>query len=149
MRWVCLFAWALAVLSQDLLLAADPVPFSKPPKEIYNSEPSKLPFTLPEDAVKGMTLPPGFRVDLFAAEPDLNCAVRQGLQLQIAFRVPLHTHRLTLLQLQPFLFTHCTFRMTEATVLQRPCKAFVRDINRQYALLSSVFVSPASAIHHP
>ncbi len=42
-----------------------------PPKPIYNSEPSTLPFTSPADAVKGMTLPPGFTAQLFAAEPDV------------------------------------------------------------------------------
>ncbi len=60
-----LAGWALVQGDEP---AATPVPAPKAP---YNTEPSTLPFTSPADAVKGMTLPPGFKVDLFAAEPDV------------------------------------------------------------------------------
>lgn len=40
-------------------------------KAPYNTETSTQPFTSPEDAVQGMTLPPGFTANLFAAEPDV------------------------------------------------------------------------------
>ena len=43
----------------------------EPVKPLYNSEASTLPFTSPEDASKGMTLPPGFTAQIFAAEPDV------------------------------------------------------------------------------
>ena len=39
--------------------------------EPYNTEQSTLPFTSPADAVAGMTLPEGFKVNVFAAEPDV------------------------------------------------------------------------------
>jgi putative membrane-bound dehydrogenase-like protein len=60
-----LTGWALVKGDEP---AAAPVAVVKAP---YNSEPSTLPFTSPEDALKGMTLPPGFSVQLFAAEPDV------------------------------------------------------------------------------
>ena len=60
-----LTGWALVQGDEP---AVAPVAAAKP---IYNSEPSTLPFTSPEDAVKGMTLPPGFSVSVFAAEPDV------------------------------------------------------------------------------
>lgn len=64
-----LLGWGLLALSLTLSAAEEPAPAKT--KAVYNSEPSQLPFTLPEDAVKGMTLPPGFSVSIFAAEPDV------------------------------------------------------------------------------
>lgn len=46
---------------------ADEAPFPTP----TNNEPSTLPFTPPEEALKGFTVPEGFQVSLFAAEPDV------------------------------------------------------------------------------
>ncbi len=60
-----LTGWALVQGDEP---AAAPVAAPKAP---YNSEQSKEPFTSPADAVKGMTLPPGFSVNVFAAEPDV------------------------------------------------------------------------------
>ena len=60
-----LTGWALVQGDEP---AAAPVAAPKAP---YNSEQSKEPFTSPADAVKGMTLPPGFSVSVFAAEPDV------------------------------------------------------------------------------
>ncbi len=69
---VCASLLALGLMSWALVQgdepASAPVAVAKAP---YNSEPSTLPFTSPEDAVKGMTLPPGFSVSIFAAEPDV------------------------------------------------------------------------------
>jgi putative membrane-bound dehydrogenase-like protein len=64
-----LLGWGLLALSVTLSSADEPAPAKA--KAVYNSEPSQLPFTSPEDAVKGMTLPPGFSVGIFAAEPDV------------------------------------------------------------------------------
>jgi len=58
---------ALALTSWAYMPAEEPVAAKVP----YNTELSTLPFTSPEDAVKGMTLPPGFSVNLFASEPDV------------------------------------------------------------------------------
>lgn len=69
MKRVWLLGWGLLALSLSLSAAEEPAPAKT--KAVYNSEPSQLPFTLPEDAVKGMTLPPGFSVSIFAAEPDV------------------------------------------------------------------------------
>ncbi len=69
MKRVWLLGWGLLALSLTLSAAEEPAPAKT--KAVYNSEPSQLPFTLPEDAVKGMTLPPGFSVSIFAAEPDV------------------------------------------------------------------------------
>ncbi len=64
---VCGSLFALGLMGFALVQGDEP-PAAKVP---YNSEPSTLPFTSPEDAVKGMTLPPGFSVSVFAAEPDV------------------------------------------------------------------------------
>lgn len=64
-----LLGWGLLALSLTLSAAEEPAPGKS--KAVYNSEPSQLPFTSPEDAVKGMALPPGFSVSIFAAEPDV------------------------------------------------------------------------------
>ncbi len=66
----CVFALGLTgwALVQGDEPAAAPVAAVKAP---YNSEQSKEPFTSPADAVKGMILPPGFSVSVFAAEPDV------------------------------------------------------------------------------
>ena len=64
-----LLGWGLLALSVTQSSADEPAPAKA--KAVYNSEPSQLPFTSPEDAVKGMTLPPGFSVSIFAAEPDV------------------------------------------------------------------------------
>lgn len=63
-RLVLAVAWGVCA---SRAWAAEPAPV----KPLYNSEPSTLPFTSPADAVKGMTLPPGFSVSIFAAEPDV------------------------------------------------------------------------------
>ena len=60
-----LTGWALVQGDEP---AVAPVAVAKAP---YNSEPSTEPFTSPEDAVQGMTLPPGFSVSVFASEPDV------------------------------------------------------------------------------
>ncbi len=67
---VCASVVALGLTSFVLVQGDEPAPIAAA-KPIYNSEPSTLPFTSPEDAVKGMTLPPGFTVSIFAAEPDV------------------------------------------------------------------------------
>ncbi len=67
---VCASLVALGLTSFALVQGDEPAPVAEV-KPIYNSEPSTLPFTSPEDAVKGMTLPPGFSVSIFAAEPDV------------------------------------------------------------------------------
>ena len=67
---VCASLAALGLTSFVLVQGDEPAPVAAT-KPIYNSEPSTLPFTSPEDAVKGMTLPPGFSVSIFAAEPDV------------------------------------------------------------------------------
>ena len=67
---VCACLLALGLTSFVLVQGDEPAPVAAA-KPIYNSEPSTLPFTSPEDAVKGMTLPPGFSVSIFAAEPDV------------------------------------------------------------------------------
>lgn len=69
MKRVWLLGWGLLALSLTQSAAEEPA--TAKAKAVYNSEPSQLPFTLPEDAVKGMTLPPGFSVSVFAAEPDV------------------------------------------------------------------------------
>jgi putative membrane-bound dehydrogenase-like protein len=69
MNRVWLLGWGLLALSLTLSAAEEPAPAKV--KAVYNSEPSQLPFTSPEDAVKGLTLPPGFSVSIFAAEPDV------------------------------------------------------------------------------
>ena len=58
---------ALGLVGWGLAHGDDPASAKTP----YNTEGSTLPFTLPEDAVKGMTLPPGFRAQVFAAEPEV------------------------------------------------------------------------------
>jgi len=56
---LCL-AWTVSVAAED-------APFPTP----KNTEPSTLPFTPPAEALAGFTVPDGFRVSLFAAEPDV------------------------------------------------------------------------------
>lgn len=55
----------LSLLNATTLCADD---FPKP----FNTEKSEAMLTSPQDALKGMTVPDGFRVSLFAAEPDIN-----------------------------------------------------------------------------
>ena len=61
----CLMALGLA--GWGIVHGDDPAAAKVP----YNTEGSTLPFTLPEDAIKGMTLPPGFKAQVFAAEPEV------------------------------------------------------------------------------
>jgi putative membrane-bound dehydrogenase-like protein len=56
-----------------LALSTQAVDFPAP----YNTQKETVPFTSPEEAVKKMTLPPGFQVTVFAAEPD----IRQPIHL--------------------------------------------------------------------
>lgn len=67
---VCTCLVALGLTSFVLVQGDEPAPVAAV-KAPYNSETSTLPFTSPEDAVKGMTLPPGFSVSVFASEPDV------------------------------------------------------------------------------
>jgi putative membrane-bound dehydrogenase-like protein len=59
----------VALLFGSLLSAAhaDDASFPEP----KNTEPSTQPFTSPQDALAGFTVPDGFRVSLFAAEPEV------------------------------------------------------------------------------
>jgi len=56
---------SLALITTSNLCADD---FPKP----LNTEAPEAKLTSPEDALKGITVPDGFKVTLFAAEPDIN-----------------------------------------------------------------------------
>jgi putative membrane-bound dehydrogenase-like protein len=58
-------AFLSSVLVSQLALADD---FKQPP----NTEKSTIPFTTPQQALKALQLPKGFKATLFAAEPDVN-----------------------------------------------------------------------------
>src|SRR5476651_1588974 len=61
------FFYVLCAFSEFQSMAADRIEFPVP----YNTEIStKVPLT-PEDAVKRISLPPGFKATLFAGEPDV------------------------------------------------------------------------------
>lgn len=61
--------WTLAVLlvlNHIVQVAADDFP------QPFNTEKSTSPLMSPEEAVAGMTLPPGYQVTVFASEPDIH-----------------------------------------------------------------------------
>ena len=59
--------WSVCVLSSALCVAADQPAFPQP----YNSEKSKERLLSPADALARITVPDGFKVSLFAGEPDV------------------------------------------------------------------------------
>jgi hypothetical protein len=62
----------LACLSVIFLVSGAPraAETGDPPK-IFNSQPETIPLLAPQEALKGMHLPPGFQATLFAGEPDV------------------------------------------------------------------------------
>ncbi|MNM61244.1 hypothetical protein D3C81_725400 [compost metagenome] len=83
------------------------------------------------------------------AEADLNGSVSLRPQQQIPFWIPLDAHGRCIFFRRPFVLAHGCIRVAQAAVLQCPLKSRSADIDRQYALLTSVFEAPAGAIHHP
>ena len=71
LSWICCL-YAAGILSTAFLQAQEkPDQQADQPAAPPNTQPLTTPFTPPEEAVKSFRLPPGFKISLFAAEPDI------------------------------------------------------------------------------
>jgi putative membrane-bound dehydrogenase-like protein len=60
-----------ATLALTIVLTQHCQPVAAEDIAVFNTEPSKLKFLTPQEALAGMTVPDGFEISLFAAEPDV------------------------------------------------------------------------------
>ncbi len=82
-------------------------------------------------------------------EADLNGAVRQGIVMEVALRVPLDADGRGGFQCLPIRGRHVGLRMTGAAMCQRPGEPVTADVDRKDARLPGILGAPAGAVHHP